>query len=76
MVTTIRAITQELDAFASEFATQMEHRYVDNRPLAEELRAALQTLIPVAAAAAKEPVVAPVQPRSHAPVVPRPAVAV
>jgi len=28
---TIRAITQELDAFASEFATQMEHRYVDNR---------------------------------------------
>ena len=42
MVTTIRAITQELDAFASEFATQLEHRYVDNRPLAEELRDALQ----------------------------------
>ena len=42
MVTTIRAITQELDAFASEFATQMEHRYVDNRPLAEEIRDALQ----------------------------------
>jgi hypothetical protein len=42
MVTTIRAITQELDAFASEFATQMEHRYVDNRPLADEIRDALQ----------------------------------
>jgi biopolymer transport protein ExbB/TolQ len=42
MVTTIRAITQELDAFASEFATQLEHGYVDNRPLAEEIRDALQ----------------------------------
>ena len=42
MVTTIRAITQELDGFASEFATQMEHRYVDSRPLAEEIRDALQ----------------------------------
>lgn len=42
MVTTIRAITQELDAFASEYSTALEHTYVDNRPLAEELRAALQ----------------------------------
>ncbi len=42
MVTTIRAITQELDAFASEYATAMEHKYVDNRPLAEEIRDALQ----------------------------------
>ena len=42
MVTTIRAITQELDAFASEFSTQMEHRYVDNRALADEIRDALQ----------------------------------
>jgi biopolymer transport protein TolQ len=42
MVTTIRAITQELDAFAGEYATAMEHKYVDNRPLAEELREALQ----------------------------------
>ena len=42
MVTTIRAITQELDGYASELATQMEHRYVDNRPLAEELRDVLQ----------------------------------
>lgn len=38
MVTTIRAITQELDAFASRFANQIEHHYVDNRPLSEELR--------------------------------------
>jgi biopolymer transport protein ExbB/TolQ len=38
MVTTIRAITQELDGFASRFANQTEHQYVDNRPLAEELR--------------------------------------
>lgn len=42
MVTTIRAITQELDAFAGEYATALEHKYVDNRPLAEELREALQ----------------------------------
>jgi biopolymer transport protein ExbB/TolQ len=48
MVTTIRAITQELDAFASEFATQMEHRYVDNRPLADEIRDALQGRSPEA----------------------------
>jgi biopolymer transport protein ExbB/TolQ len=38
MVTTIRHITQELDGFASLFANQMEHRYVDNRPLSDELR--------------------------------------
>ncbi|MGO8696144.1 MAG: MotA/TolQ/ExbB proton channel family protein [Limisphaerales bacterium] len=38
MVTTIRAITQELDGFASRYANQVEHLYVDNRPLAEELR--------------------------------------
>lgn len=49
MVTTIRAITQELDAFASEFATQMEHRYVDNRPLADEIRDALQSTLKGAA---------------------------
>ncbi|HZQ47144.1 MAG TPA: MotA/TolQ/ExbB proton channel family protein [Verrucomicrobiae bacterium] len=45
MVTTIRAITQELDGFASELATQMEHRYVDNRPLADEIRDALTPLL-------------------------------
>jgi biopolymer transport protein ExbB/TolQ len=38
MVTTIRAITQELDGFASRYANQIEHQYVDNRPLSEELR--------------------------------------
>jgi biopolymer transport protein ExbB/TolQ len=38
MVTTIRAITQELDGYASRLANQIEHQYVDNRPLAEELR--------------------------------------
>jgi biopolymer transport protein TolQ len=42
MVTTIRAITQELDAFASEYLTQIEHQYVDNRPLAEEISDALR----------------------------------
>jgi biopolymer transport protein ExbB/TolQ len=37
MVTSIRAITQELDNFATEFATAIEHAYVDNRPLSEEI---------------------------------------
>jgi hypothetical protein len=41
MVTTIRAITQQLDGFASEYATQLEHVYVDNRSLADEIRDAL-----------------------------------
>lgn len=44
MVTTIRAITQELDGYASRFANQMEHTYVDNRPLSEELKESNQTL--------------------------------
>lgn len=43
MVTTIRAITQELDAFASEYATALEHKYVDNRSMVEELRDILKT---------------------------------
>jgi biopolymer transport protein TolQ len=38
MVTTVRGITQELDGFASRFANQIEHRYVDNRPLSDEIR--------------------------------------
>lgn len=42
MVTTIRAITQELDGFATEYATAIEHKYVDNRALADEIRDALQ----------------------------------
>ncbi len=41
MVTTIRAITQELDSFANEYATQLEHKYVDNRAIADEIRSAL-----------------------------------
>jgi biopolymer transport protein TolQ len=41
MVTMIRGITQELDAFASEYATALEHKYVDSRSLADELREVL-----------------------------------
>jgi biopolymer transport protein TolQ len=44
MVTTIRGITQELDGFATRYATQIEHVYVDNRPLAEEIKSANETL--------------------------------
>lgn len=45
MVTTIRAITQELDGFASRYATQIEHVYVDNRGLAEEMKNANEALV-------------------------------
>jgi biopolymer transport protein ExbB/TolQ len=49
MVTSIRGITQELDGFANEYATALEHTYVDNRALADEIRDALQgTLAQVA----------------------------
>jgi predicted PurR-regulated permease PerM len=44
MVTSIRAITQELDAFATEFATAVEHAHVDNRPIGEEITEANQVL--------------------------------
>ncbi len=44
MVTTIRAITQELDGYASRYANQIEHTYVDNRPLSEELKESNQLL--------------------------------
>ena len=44
MVTTIRHITQELDGFAARYANHLEHRYVDNRSLSEELRAANNAL--------------------------------
>jgi biopolymer transport protein ExbB/TolQ len=44
MVTTIRHITQELDGFASRYANQIEHVYVDHRPLSEELRDANEQL--------------------------------
>ena len=39
-----RAITQELDNFATEFAIAIEHAYVDNRPLAEEITEANRSL--------------------------------
>ena len=42
MVTMVRAITQELDAFANEYATAIEHKYVDNRSVVAELREALR----------------------------------
>jgi biopolymer transport protein ExbB/TolQ len=44
MVTTIRAITQELDGYSSRYANHIEHVYVDNRPLAEEIRNANEVL--------------------------------
>jgi biopolymer transport protein TolQ len=44
MVTTIRAITQEMDGFASRLANQIEHRYVDNRPLSDEIKDANEML--------------------------------
>ncbi len=42
MVTSIRSITQELDNFTTEIATQIEHMYVDNRALSEEIAGALE----------------------------------
>lgn len=44
MVTSVRSITQELDNFTSELATSMEHKYVDNRALADEIADALKHL--------------------------------
>jgi biopolymer transport protein ExbB/TolQ len=44
MVTSIRNITQELDGFAARYANQLEHRYVDNRPLSEEMKASNDAL--------------------------------
>jgi biopolymer transport protein ExbB/TolQ len=60
MVTTVRALTQEMDAFGAEYATSIEHNYVDNRPLADEIADALkssrQAGAPRHAVAAVEPV--------------------
>ncbi len=42
MVTTIRAITQELDGFAARYATQIDHAYVENRNLEEKIADALK----------------------------------
>ncbi len=44
MVTTIRAITQQLDNFGTELANTIEHTYVDNRPVSEEIADALKKL--------------------------------
>ena len=41
MVTTIRAITQELDGYATRYATQIVHCYVDNRDLEDKIAMAL-----------------------------------
>jgi len=41
MVTMIRALTQELDNFTTELATSVEHIYVDNRSVSEEIADAL-----------------------------------
>ena len=42
MVTTIRHLTQELDGFASRFANQIEHTYVDNRDIEDKIAMALK----------------------------------
>jgi biopolymer transport protein ExbB/TolQ len=42
MVTSIRAITQELDGFATRYATQIEHTYVDNRDIEDKIAGALR----------------------------------
>jgi len=44
MVTTIRAITNELDGFAARYANQIEHIYVDSRTLSEEIKEANEIL--------------------------------
>ena len=44
MVTMIRAITQELDNFATEYATAIEHAYVDNRSVSEEIADAISRM--------------------------------
>lgn len=51
MITSIRAITQELDNFNSELSTAMEHVYVDNRSVAEEVAEALKQIFPERASA-------------------------
>jgi biopolymer transport protein ExbB/TolQ len=63
MVTRIRAFTQELDAFAIRYATQIEHTCVDARTVAESVSEALERSLEragVAASAARPP--APAKP--------------
>jgi len=45
MVTTIRHITQELDGFASRYANQIEHVYVDRRDIEDKIAGALKGAI-------------------------------
>jgi biopolymer transport protein TolQ len=45
MVTKIRAFTQELDSFSIRYSTQIEHTYVDARPLGEEFSEAVDRLL-------------------------------
>jgi len=47
MVTTLRAITQELDGFASRFVLQIEHHYVEKRNLEDKIADALRRVAPV-----------------------------
>jgi len=42
MVTTIRHITMELDGFASRYANQIEHAYVDSRDIEDKIAEALK----------------------------------
>jgi len=42
MVTTIRHVTQELDGYATRYANQLEHAYVDNRDIEEKLAGAIK----------------------------------
>jgi biopolymer transport protein ExbB/TolQ len=51
MVTSIRAITQEMDAFSARYVTQIEHAYVDNRDLEDKIAEALQRAERIKAAA-------------------------
>lgn len=44
MITSIRQLTQELDNFNSEITTSIEHQYVDNRALADEIADALRAM--------------------------------
>jgi biopolymer transport protein ExbB/TolQ len=44
MITMIRAITQELDNFTAEYYAALEHKYVDNRPIADEIADALRKI--------------------------------
>src|SRR6202167_2644078 len=41
MVTTIRHLTQELDGYATRYANQIEHTYVDNRDIEDKIAWAL-----------------------------------